>query len=704
MEPSEDYKVEPIDMDTESSYESGDTTDTDSSLMLTPKTVPQKLKRQRTRTKHSEPLLEDTVNKIRTRVLTMNDAVQLTGIPRTTLQYRLGPKCQHKTAPGALKIFTPEEENEMADAIKHMERKGFLITRSRLVFMVSCYLRAHPRKNSFVDNKPGTEWIRGFIKRNPDLNIKKQPIKDVTEADVRNWFGSVRSYLEDNQLADILEDPSRILIINDAGFKQSWKKEIVEKHQSKNVSFIDTSRGDHNVTVTFTFPADGSSIPPYVILPATRLSPEMKQSFPNDWGLGTSTNGWQDERSFSIYITEVLHPTLTKRGTQFPVLCFVDESDATFEFADWCKQRGIILIALYSNAMQIYRRSEFNWLKTTWHSIVGAWRVDHKSERMTWSIFSSLLKEAMDKSLDKSLIMKGFNTCGLYPLSPDAINFKKYSDVFVAAHPTCDNNGILSTTEDITNDTEEMTCPSIDILDTKDEETDRQIFVPRSVLRTALSTLDSLKIDLYRATPPDDLTKEEKVLSYVYDNILVLAESQAQDAVLESANNPITQEGEVTKPSNHDSLAFEVVMEIKAENDSGELIGDSDKTTNKVCGKSLENCQQNEINFNRVRKSSSAEECFAQEHICSFPRITTHFCPIASMVKYNSCFLDLTAMYMAYLDACHKSSQTPVTGKVYYELLMDERATDPSLPSRCDACQHVEKLDLDEVSSEFFNT
>ncbi|XP_065074218.1 uncharacterized protein LOC135698251 [Ochlerotatus camptorhynchus] len=642
MEPDNDLidcKVEFIDMDAASSYEedAGPSPELDSSVAPKPDinepvpetvTVPQKTKSKSRKAKlitYSESYLEETVNQIRNGTLLLYTAAKLTGIPRATLQYRLSSVFKNKGTRGPYSIFSTNEEKEIVKWIKDMVRKGFPITKSRIEYKVSNYLKTHPRKTPFKDNKPGKSWSKCFIKRNPDLSITKHLNGKVTEKDIRNWFLSILSYLEDNQLTDILKDPSRILNANEAGFVlHSTSKGVVDWLHKKNVSFIETTNGDHNMTVMFTFIANGSFVPPDVVLPMKRLTQKIKQSFPCDWGLGTSDNGWLDVRNFTLYIIKVLYPTLVKRGTQFPVLYFVDghKSEIAFEAADMCKQYGIILIALYPNAAQIFQQSNvaaFKPLKTTWTRIVKTWRLAHKTKRMTLVTFASFLEEAMYKSLKKSTITNGFTVCGLYPFNSNAIDFKEYCRVF-AANPASSNEGIAYNSN-ITDDTEEMPCDSGGTIGIRDESQDRQIEVPENALKTALRMLGPSKINLYQTTLADDLSHEDKVLSYVYKNILILGESPAHDVIQEFANNPSTSKAVgISKPTSlapdADTLSpeFDVTMDIKVENDSEEstdmIVGGcdydqenahhSDKTSGKVVeGTSTSgNCQQNEIKWN----------------------------------------------------------------------------------------------------------
>lgn len=109
-----------------------------------------------------------------------------------------------------------------------------------------------------------------------------------------------------------------------------------------------------------------------------------------------------------------------------------------------------------------------------------------------------------------------------------------------------------------------------------------------------------------------------------------------------------------------------------------------------------------ETNSKQPGKVSNGAIRFAKEHVCSFPRITSHFCQAVNKTKYLSCFLDVTSMYIAYINTCTESSKEPVPSKVYTAILQNERTKDPALPSMCDVCQHEEKLDPAEDNGKFW--
>ncbi|XP_065074490.1 uncharacterized protein LOC135698439 [Ochlerotatus camptorhynchus] len=86
--------------------------------------------------------------------MSTNYASKYFGVPRTTLQYRLSAKCKNKGTTGPYTVFTAAEARDIVLWLKTMERKGFPVTCTALVYKILTYLKANPRKTPFKNNVP----------------------------------------------------------------------------------------------------------------------------------------------------------------------------------------------------------------------------------------------------------------------------------------------------------------------------------------------------------------------------------------------------------------------------------------------------------------------------------------------------------------------------------------------------------------------
>lgn len=532
---------------------------------------------------YTEPALLKALEEIKNKTKSIYSAAKSYGIPRTTIQYRLSDEYKHRGTRGPHTVFAAEEEEQIVSWLRDKESKGHPITISSLQFKVKSFLKAHPRTTPFVDDLPGKTWIRLFLRRHPELSLRTPESvtlasSRVSEKDIRLWFSRVYSYLLDNNLTEILKDPSRILNGDESGFSLNpVPKKVIGSTGNKNVSFVETTCSKTNITVMFSFAADGSVIPPDVILPQKRLSREILRSFPSNWGIGTSENGWMDTKNFTLYIKKILYPALKKKGTKFPVIYFVDghSSHTALEAADVCNELGIILIALFPNATRILQPADvaiFRPLKISWAKTLDTWRTNQPGQGVSLTTFGPLLERAMNESFKKSTIINGFSTCGLFPYNPDAIDYSKC----IPGHSQR-NLESLTTSNDLgeTEDLNESFSKRSNVLVKDINETafsaghiddsvlsmhsesihnpHELVSVPQNVLSTALDLVGLSKIT-YLIDHEDELAHDDRALLYIYRNILALGSSAVFN---ETPSNLVDL---CTNPSKPVELLTDVVM------------------------------------------------------------------------------------------------------------------------------------------------
>jgi hypothetical protein len=88
------------------------------------------------------------------------------------------------------------------------------------------FLEANPRQNPFKDNHPGEGWYKGFLRRHQELT-ERQPeavtlaSANVSEADIRSCFQQIETYLKEEDLFQILDDPTRVFNSDETNFQLS---------------------------------------------------------------------------------------------------------------------------------------------------------------------------------------------------------------------------------------------------------------------------------------------------------------------------------------------------------------------------------------------------------------------------------------------------------------------------------------------------
>ncbi|XP_035903113.1 uncharacterized protein LOC118507920 [Anopheles stephensi] len=404
---------------------------------------------------YDENAIRECIHLIEHSNVKLSDACKRFKVPRTTIQYRLSSRWQLGTCNGPKAILSSVEEHLISMWIVQMQQRGFPVTRNHLLRKIADYIALNGKTTPFKDNQPGSafcsmdnasylqlvhfcftgrKWLEAFLRRNSTISFRKPESVSsansrVSECDIIGWFTSVYKWLNDNDLCDILKDPTRVFNGDETSFYMHPKtKEVLAQKGSRNVYEIEKAPAKQNITVMISFNACGFAVDPHVIFPGQRLKRDILQGFPSTWGVGHSERGWMDSKNYRLYIEKVFHPCLVKKGVTFPVILFVDGhiSHKSIEVADVCQSLGIILIALYPNTTHITQPADiavFKPLKDAWRGALEQWRFENANQNFTLNYFGEMLQKALQQGVKTNSIKSGFRACGLYPFTPENVDY-----------------------------------------------------------------------------------------------------------------------------------------------------------------------------------------------------------------------------------------------------------------------------------------
>uniref|UniRef100_A0A8D8YNF4 DDE-1 domain-containing protein n=1 Tax=Cacopsylla melanoneura TaxID=428564 RepID=A0A8D8YNF4_9HEMI len=284
---------------------------------------------------------------------------------------------------------------------------------------------------------PGRTWYEAFLKRNPE--ITNQTSEAVTaanacvqEQDIRKWFQQItESLVSKGHSLDILQDPSRIYNADETCFQLCPKgSKVLPLKRNNYIYEIDKSTAHTNWTVLFTFGADGTVAPPYIVYPYTRVPKEVQASVPHAWGFGRSDSGWMKTELFRDYLVNVFAEFLQDKHVKKPVILFVDgqKTRLTYQVSEECEKLGIVLIAVYPDATRLLPPaavSAFKPLKNAWKKGLRDWMRESGNVAVTSKNFAPLLKHVIDTGVSNDVLKHGFRATGLFPFDPSNIDFSK---------------------------------------------------------------------------------------------------------------------------------------------------------------------------------------------------------------------------------------------------------------------------------------
>jgi hypothetical protein len=253
----------------------------------------------------------------------------------------------------------------------------------------------------------------------------------VSEEDIRKWFDEVQEYTRENNLEEVMDDPSRIFTGDETGFQicPSTGRVLAEKG-AKNVYSIDEGSSKENITVMFSFSANGKKCCPVNVYLYTRIPEKIAQSVSAEWGTARSDRGWMTCEVLYEYIANIFHPFLVSQGVIFSVVLLVDghKSHLMYQLSVLCNKLKIEITALYPNVIRILQRVDlavFRPAKMYWRRAVRHWHAKHSGEVLNKVTFAPLLPEVNDFAAKPEALIKGFQACGLYPLNANAVDYTK---------------------------------------------------------------------------------------------------------------------------------------------------------------------------------------------------------------------------------------------------------------------------------------
>lgn len=114
-----------------------------------------------TKTKHfarpklySEQEIVKCIHDIKNNNVPVSTACKKHSIPRSTIKFRLSNKWKKQKKSGPDTILSTNEEEELSSWVKRMAKKGFPVTRHKLMNRVVAFLKANPKNPGFKNVTP----------------------------------------------------------------------------------------------------------------------------------------------------------------------------------------------------------------------------------------------------------------------------------------------------------------------------------------------------------------------------------------------------------------------------------------------------------------------------------------------------------------------------------------------------------------------
>ncbi|OKO98095.1 hypothetical protein PENSUB_9531 [Penicillium subrubescens] len=354
------------------------------------------------------------------------------GIPSSTLRDRDHGRISKKERAVEQQYLTPQEEKSLLEYVLRLSKNGYPLP---VKFLRALAWEIARRRSSHMQipvaneatRPPGKNWPQAFYHRHPQLTSRTLKAIDWKRHDhniydkVQEWFRVIKTELDNPAiLAENVYnmDETGVLLSVLGALKVLVGREEMCKYRGAAVK-------RKMVTAVECLSADGRSLNPLVVWPASTHRSNWTTYPTPGWHFACSKNGYTDSSINLYWIQHVFDPQTKARAGKRPRLLISDGFAAheSLEVLKFCLANNIIPCRLPSHTSHKLQPCDvgvFSALKTAYREQVelfyrggaNAVRLEH---------FTSLYSRARNPAVTARNINAGWSKTGLFPWNPDRV-------------------------------------------------------------------------------------------------------------------------------------------------------------------------------------------------------------------------------------------------------------------------------------------
>lgn len=206
---------------------------------------------------YTKEALDEALEKINSKTMSLRAVTKKYNIPRATLQFKIKNPTS-KSQFGLTPYLTHDEEDAIEKWLIKMARKGFPRNADDVLETVQKFLIDNPRDTPFVNNRPGTGWLKAFLKRHPILSQRTsegvtKARACVSESDIKKWFLEIRNYLTSENMLEDIQTPQHVFNGDETGFQLCPTGRVLPARGDKNVYAVQQGNPKENISFIYIF-------------------------------------------------------------------------------------------------------------------------------------------------------------------------------------------------------------------------------------------------------------------------------------------------------------------------------------------------------------------------------------------------------------------------------------------------------------------
>lgn len=374
----------------------------------------------------TEEQLQNAMEAVSKRNFSQRKAATTYGIPRRTLRNHLKSGKTTKKY-GRSSILSTTQENELVTRIKRLAQIGLPLSTKIIRKQAFVFCKVNNIPNCFNDVKSiaGKKWLSLFLKRHPDISLRKAQFMNPARAQKMNKHIVEQHFTEIKRLFDELDipnHPERLYNMDEKGCRLTLhhQQRVLAAKGAKRVHFVAQEHAE-NVTIAMCVNAAGMAIPPMIIFKGKRHKPEYDDNLPAGGIVKMAPKG---SMTTEIFIDFIKHFSKYKPSGKCLLIFDGASSHLDIRIVDAADENNVVLYCLPSNTtheLQPLDKSVNKSYEHYWDEEVLLYSYQHPDKRITKSRFNKIFSRVWLKCMTQENIVNGFKATGLYPYNPSAI-------------------------------------------------------------------------------------------------------------------------------------------------------------------------------------------------------------------------------------------------------------------------------------------
>ncbi len=296
---------------------------------------------------------------------------------------------------------------------------------------------------STTSKKAGRKWAKFFLRRYPQIQVKKAKNLSINRAMAANpatiakWFKEYEKVLKDLGL----NSPEQIWCGDEAGVQNVPKEVYVLGEKGKQV--WQTVCGEQGETSTLLVFVNGIGmvVPPMILHRGQRVQEAWTRNAPVGVRVAATSKGYITKAKFHEYGIRFVRYLKNHNLLQKPHLLIVDSHKShvyNIPFFKEMKANNIAVLAIpphCSHLVQALDNVPFANFKRFWQQDLADFNFENKGRPLTKADFFSVFWPAFKDAMSVAGIQAGFRHTGIYPVNFDAVDKDKMGPSSVTDMP-----------------------------------------------------------------------------------------------------------------------------------------------------------------------------------------------------------------------------------------------------------------------------